>query len=435
MRSHLINIPSDHNHRTTDNKKLPKKKLPPLISCKNDPKADDFADQGKPKKSCKECGKSFQSWKALFGHMKSHSVNGKAPNSLEEVEAEDSWDSSNEYDQKQGIDNQSDNDGESVTRLCRRKRSERVKRYNSTTTNSSSFNMIPSFSPCVSEIDQQEEEEVALSLILLSRDSSCHAGSVIESSDNGSEFLQAKSLDKKLKSKCVVNESNCRPSDRVENSFLKKEKNLDAEEVNSPRNVNKKRGLDQFELYFNKEEKSNKRKLIDSVHDSTTYNSVYKSHPAVDIDSTSKFSCTVCKKAFPSYQALGGHRASHKKFNGCCAPVSENPHETAPAKLTKKCSGSSENPIKKNKEHECPICFKVFPSGQALGGHKRSHLIADQAKNTTPDVVIEKPKIPEIRDFLDLNMPAPDEEGCTEFKPWWIETRPEPEPLLGLLSM
>ncbi|KAL7100992.1 hypothetical protein ACP275_08G029200 [Erythranthe tilingii] len=27
----------------------------------------------------------------------------------------------------------------------------------------------------------------------------------------------------------------------------------------------------------------------------------------------------------------------------------------------------------KIKKHECPTCFKVFPSGQALGGHKRAH--------------------------------------------------------------
>ncbi|KAL1541672.1 zinc finger protein ZAT9-like [Salvia divinorum] len=107
-----------------------------------------------------------------------------------------------------------------------------------------------------------------------------------------------------------------------------------------------------------------------------------------------KFRCMICNKGFPSYQALGGHRASHKKFKGCCAP-------TIPTV------------IPKPDHHECPICFKVFPSGQALGGHKRSHLmITDhQPKNNAP------------RDFLDLNLPAPAED---ELKPWWIRATREP---------
>lgn len=88
---------------------------------------------------------------------------------------------------------------------------------------------------------------------------------------------------------------------------------------------------------------------------------------------------------------------------------------------------------KKNKGHECPVCFKVFPSGQALGGHKRSHLIGDQVK-TSPCNGSEKP-IREVRDFLDLNLPAPDdEEECSDFKPWWIGASHKHEPLLGLLS-
>ncbi|KAG6401786.1 hypothetical protein SASPL_138651 [Salvia splendens] len=105
----------------------------------------------------------------------------------------------------------------------------------------------------------------------------------------------------------------------------------------------------------------------------------------------SKFRCMICNKGFPSYQALGGHRASHKKFKGCCAP-------TIPTEIPKP-------------DHECPICLKVFPSGQALGGHKRSHLITDHQPKTTR------------RDFLDLNLPAPVED---ELKPWWIHATREP---------
>ncbi|XP_042039524.1 zinc finger protein ZAT4-like [Salvia splendens] len=44
-----------------------------------------------------------------------------------------------------------------------------------------------------------------------------------------------------------------------------------------------------------------------------------------DQSEDNKFRCMICNKAFSSYQALGGHRASHKKFKGCCAPTTTNP--------------------------------------------------------------------------------------------------------------
>jgi predicted amidohydrolase len=35
---------------------------------------------------------------------------------------------------------------------------------------------------------------------------------------------------------------------------------------------------------------------------------------------------------------------------------------------------------------ECPVCFRVFGSGQALGGHKRSHMTADGAYSEDGEV-------------------------------------------------
>ncbi|XP_074287899.1 zinc finger protein ZAT3-like [Silene latifolia] len=35
--------------------------------------------------------------------------------------------------------------------------------------------------------------------------------------------------------------------------------------------------------------------------------------------SSARFECSSCKKAFPTHQALGGHRASHKNVKGCYA--------------------------------------------------------------------------------------------------------------------
>ncbi|KAF3792790.1 hypothetical protein EJ110_NYTH10961 [Nymphaea thermarum] len=35
---------------------------------------------------------------------------------------------------------------------------------------------------------------------------------------------------------------------------------------------------------------------------------------------------------------------------------------------------ANNGPLQRAKLHQCPMCLKVFASGQALGGHKRSHL-------------------------------------------------------------
>uniref|UniRef100_A0A7N0VG98 C2H2-type domain-containing protein n=1 Tax=Kalanchoe fedtschenkoi TaxID=63787 RepID=A0A7N0VG98_KALFE len=57
------------------------------------------------------------------------------------------------------------------------------------------------------------------------------------------------------------------------------------------------------------------------------------------------------------------------------------------------------------KIHECPVCYKVYKSGQALGGHKRSHLFSSTstaaAHSSDADNVW----------LIDLNLPAPLEDG------------------------
>ncbi|KAF2303507.1 hypothetical protein GH714_018862 [Hevea brasiliensis] len=106
-----------------------------------------------------------------------------------------------------------------------------------------------------------------------------------------------------------------------------------------------------------------------------------------------KYRCDTCKKVFKSYQALGGHRASHKKLK-VYTPSKESNLESSNV-------GTSSSMAEK-KIHECPYCFRVFSSGQALGGHKRSHLTGVAA---TP--ARSSSKIEDNLNLIDLNLPAP----------------------------
>ncbi|KAG1362171.1 zinc finger protein ZAT9-like [Cocos nucifera] len=128
----------------------------------------------------------------------------------------------------------------------------------------------------------------------------------------------------------------------------------------------------------------------------------------------SKYQCVTCKKVFRSYQALGGHRASHKKSGGgCIAAVQTQIHGVESSE------GNADREA--NKVHECSFCFRVFDSGQALGGHKRSHL-ASSATATTITISSPAPPPPppfsgitkfgESFSFIDLNLPAPLEDDA-----------------------
>ncbi|XP_065007534.1 zinc finger protein ZAT9-like [Musa acuminata AAA Group] len=131
----------------------------------------------------------------------------------------------------------------------------------------------------------------------------------------------------------------------------------------------------------------------------------------------SRYQCSACKKVFRSYQALGGHRASHKRTNGC-RPVTE-PRINSEA--------DSVDANADAKVHECPLCFRVFSSGQALGSHKRSHLtssattVAGNSPLAAPPPPCSPPSTSPVPaatkhggnfGLIDLNLPAPEEDDA-----------------------
>ncbi|OEL15603.1 hypothetical protein BAE44_0023376 [Dichanthelium oligosanthes] len=108
----------------------------------------------------------------------------------------------------------------------------------------------------------------------------------------------------------------------------------------------------------------------------------------------SRHQCGACKKVFRSYQALGGHRASVKKGKAGCVPV---PPPTPPPAPPSKAQRAGNAPV----IHECPFCFRVFESGQALGGHKRTHMPYTGAPAPSTPV-----KCGDSSGSIDLNVPA-----------------------------
>ncbi|CAN1823439.1 Zinc finger protein ZAT3 [Linum perenne] len=135
------------------------------------------------------------------------------------------------------------------------------------------------------------------------------------------------------------------------------------------------------------------------------------------------FECKACKKVFNSHQALGGHRASHKKVKGCFAARLDN-HQNEenmaedyviatqqeqqyddtsffPSAKTTSSSSSfqldnnnnntvSSSSKRKSKVHECSICHRVFSSGQALGGHKRCHWITSNSSTSPTTISVDQ---------------------------------------------
>ncbi|XP_061346137.1 zinc finger protein ZAT9-like [Gastrolobium bilobum] len=105
-----------------------------------------------------------------------------------------------------------------------------------------------------------------------------------------------------------------------------------------------------------------------------------------------RYKCDTCNKVFRSYQALGGHRASHKKIKVVDHEPQLVGHENNNGAIM----------VVEKKIHECPVCFRVFASGQALGGHKRTHV--------TGSATVTNPVRSSIKfgdSLIDLNLPAP----------------------------
>jgi len=124
----------------------------------------------------------------------------------------------------------------------------------------------------------------------------------------------------------------------------------------------------------------------------------------------SSYKCSVCEKVFPSYQALGGHKASHRKSTAETTAAQQPP------------SSGCATVAGSGKSHVCTICNKSFPTGQALGGHKRCHYeggvntAKSYANSTVSEGAAATSTVTHSRIDFDLNLPAlPDNLSVVDF--------------------
>ncbi|KAK7393634.1 hypothetical protein VNO78_22192 [Psophocarpus tetragonolobus] len=107
-------------------------------------------------------------------------------------------------------------------------------------------------------------------------------------------------------------------------------------------------------LVLKREREKESKESIDLAKSLMLLSRVEQSKPLLKTLSPVEFECKTCKRKFSSFQALGGHRASHKK------PKLEGEEKV-------------KEEGKEPKMHQCSICGMEFSLGQALGGHMRKH--------------------------------------------------------------
>ncbi|OIW01650.1 hypothetical protein TanjilG_18221 [Lupinus angustifolius] len=101
--------------------------------------------------------------------------------------------------------------------------------------------------------------------------------------------------------------------------------------------------------------------------------SLNNSYPSLE------FECKTCNRKFSSFQALGGHSASHKKQK-----------LNVDQELMKQ-------ETMKPKMHECTICGQEFTMGQALGGHMRRHRSATTNEKGFSSIKHDVVKVPVLK--------------------------------------
>ncbi|KAF2320929.1 hypothetical protein GH714_031978 [Hevea brasiliensis] len=95
---------------------------------------------------------------------------------------------------------------------------------------------------------------------------------------------------------------------------------------------------------------------------------------------TLSYKCTVCDKVFPSYQALGGHKASHKKSSSETATVTANHNPSSSSTSTATANTASEGETRKSQRR--------VNSEEQLSRHTSIHDSSSGVYNEEPVLVM-----------------------------------------------
>ncbi|XP_022878130.1 uncharacterized protein LOC111396081 [Olea europaea var. sylvestris] len=329
-------------------------------------------------KVCKQCGKGFQSLKALCGHMACHSERERG------LKDDHSWTSEN---QKLVMDSHSDT--ESEDRMLRTRIS-KSKRFKKIIVKSSSFSFANNGSSTVSEIDEQEQEEIAMCLMMLSRDSGSKGGvnSVVEYSDNNSVILETKSssIDMRIGRKEGLNYVN-----NQDEAFQKKkigDRKLEGRTLDADIAQMEKSDSGYFLDECAKVESDGS---VDGYHRNGSFGEWKKFQTgvgAIGEESVSEFKKSLNR--IKSYKTeLGkevarenGYDDAGRVSNSARIESRKRKHRFEVSECwnesgSKMKNGSSDDQVfdnaQKRSKYQCLNCKKTFNSYQALGGHRPCH--------------------------------------------------------------
>ncbi|GMH31182.1 hypothetical protein Nepgr_033025 [Nepenthes gracilis] len=390
---------------------------------------------------CKLCVRRFQSQKALCDHLSSHSAKQRRF-------------------MKYNVDDDDDDDADNVVHgeTNRRKRLRGV-RYKNLAIDSFS---LPNCSSSNSEIEH-EQEEIAISLMMLSRDSGLRSGGSggvnfkAESSDKNSVIVKGGSSSKHVgtaKRKHLNSGSNANQTMKIMQAESKNFKCAETEssdsgyfedgakELESDDSVDgfiRNLGFKKPKVDYGSKFETSDPKLGNSEGDRKSNGNCSSEKALVMADEcytvhraqmehnfssstrrrgdfnthiVNEFFTKKIKQDFVSHEAQKNGRCdSNHKCSVCNKNFKNRPslcrHTVMHKNMTLRNAEKRVIFPRKTKEHKCPYCLKVFRSGQALGGHKRSHVICGSSTSDAaePSSLVEKK--PQL---LDLNFPAPMEE-------------------------
>ncbi|KAK4367592.1 hypothetical protein RND71_011384 [Anisodus tanguticus] len=336
---------------------------------------------------CKECGKEFPTMKALAGHLRTHSKKGTEKSHICEkcrkgfasmralfghMKVHSKRSRVVEFDdQDSALSKQSLSDFDTVICPIRKKRS-KIK-YNA---NPSFSGLNNESSSTISEVDEMIEAARCLMMLSLGvRD--------------WDEYI---SITENSKNENVI---------------------LDSETFHCTKGI-----FDGYEKNYEVDEFSDRLMLINTEITKVCYSTEvqFENDPSTSVvmgDFSFLNSCSI-KNAGVETNLLVSDMV-----NSQLEGIADNPVELGTIGVIRKCT----EPIKSSKDHKCPICFKVFPSGQSLGGHKRAHYTGFTENKTKETIVKKLEDLADNHKPFDLNNPVNsmvDGGGNdVELKLWW----------------